>query len=114
MTKPITYQQSTIIDRPAEDVRFQLPDHHETPPPPQWKMALLVLLSIYPLLLIVIPLMGEIFEDVAWLGIPITLDSEFFVRTLVTTVILVTLMSWGALPLLTRLFRRWLARETGR
>ena len=76
-------------------------------PPPKWKFAIVALLAIYPLLLIVIPLMGRIF-DTPYLGVPIAIGPEFFVRTFVTAVILVSLMVWVALPLLTRLFRPWL------
>jgi antibiotic biosynthesis monooxygenase (ABM) superfamily enzyme len=81
-------------------------------PPPKWKMALVILLAIYPLLLVVLPLMGWIFEGILWLGVPITVSPEFFVRTLVTAVILVALMTWVAMPLLTRLFRPWLQSKS--
>ncbi len=76
-------------------------------PPPKWKMALLIILAIYPLLLIVLPLMGTVF-DIPYLGVPIRIGSEFVVRTFVTAVILVTLMTWVAMPFLTKLFRGWL------
>ena len=75
-------------------------------------MALLIILAIYPLLLIVLPLMGTVF-DVPYLGVPITIGSEFVVRTFVTAVILVTLMTWVAMPFLTKLFRGWLYPAPG-
>ena len=81
-------------------------------PPPKWKMALLIILAIYPLLLIVLPLMGTVF-DIPYLSVPITIGSEFVVRTLVTAVILVTLMTWVAMPFLTKLFRGWLYPAPG-
>ena len=70
-------------------------------------MALLIILAIYPLLLIVLPIMGTVF-DIPYLGVPITIGPEFVVRTFVTAVILVTLMTWVAMPFLTKLFRGWL------
>lgn len=81
-------------------------------PPPKWKMALLIILAIYPLLLIVLPLMGTVF-DIPYLGVPITIGSEFVVRTFVTAGILVMLMTWVAMPFLTKLFRGWLYPAPG-
>ena len=65
-------------------------------------------MAIYPLLLIVLPMMGVIFRDIPYLGVPITIGPEFFVRTLVTALILVSLMVWVAIPILSRIFRSWL------
>ena len=89
-----------------------MPGQRAVVPPPKWKMALLIILAIYPLLLIVLPLMGTVF-DVPYLGVPITIGSEFVVRTFVTAVILVTLMTWVAMPFLTKLFRGWLYPAPG-
>ncbi len=75
-------------------------------------MALLILAAICPLLLIVLPLMGAVF-DTAYLGVPIALGPEFLVRTFVTAAILVTLMTWVTMPFLTRLFRVWLRPAPG-
>ena len=77
-------------------------------PPPKWKFATIVLMAICPLLLIVVPVMGLIFRDIPYLGVPIAIGPEFFVRTLVTAMILVSLMVWVAIPFLTRIFRGWL------
>ncbi|MFQ5967383.1 MAG: antibiotic biosynthesis monooxygenase [Acidimicrobiia bacterium] len=87
---------------------FQLPGHQVVVPPPKRKMAVLVLLAIYPLILIVVPLLGALLGSNAYLAVPVSLTLEFFVRTLITAVILVVLMTWFAMPQLTRLFRGWL------
>ena len=68
---------------------------------------MIVLLGLYPLLVIIIPLMGRVF-DTPYLGVPISIGPEFLVRTGVTMLIVVPLMVWGAIPLLTRAFRPWL------
>ena len=81
-------------------------------PPPTWTLALVLVAAIYPLLLIVIPLMGTFFAT-RYLGVPITLGPEFLVRTFATAVILVALMTWVAMPFLTRLFRVWLRPVPG-
>ena len=72
-------------------------------PPPKWKFAVIVLLGLYPLLIITIPLVGRVFYD-----LPFIITTQFMVRTLITVLIAVPLMVWGAIPLLTRLFRSWL------
>ena len=79
-------------------------------PPPKWKFAIIVLIAIYPLLLIVLPLMGRIFDS-PYLGVPIAIGPEFFVRTFVTAVVLVSLMVWVAIPALSKLFGPWLAHR---
>jgi hypothetical protein len=87
---------------------FQLPGHQVVVPPPRYKMALLITLAIYPLLLIVIPGLGFLLGDIPYLAVPVTLSAEFFTRTLMNVAVLVPLMTWLAMPQLTRLFRRWL------
>jgi antibiotic biosynthesis monooxygenase (ABM) superfamily enzyme len=73
-----------------------------TPPagraaPPRYKMVPVTLLAIYPLILLaqatLVPLLS---------GWPVLL------RTLVTSALLVCLMTYVAMPLVTRLFSRWL------
>lgn len=66
--------------------------------PPRWKSATVILLAIYPLsvlvALVVAPYLG---------GLPVPL------RSLVTSVIIVPLMVWFAVPTVSKLLRRWLA-----
>ncbi len=87
---------------------FQLPGHQVVVPPPKYKMALLITLAIYPLLLIVIPGLGWLLGDFPYLAAPVALSFEFFTRTLTSVVVLVPLMTWLAMPQLTKLLRRWL------
>ncbi len=110
--EPLLVATSTYRTETGLETWFQLPGQRAVVPPPKWKMALLIILAIYPLLLIVLPLMGTVF-DIPYLGVPITIASEFVVRTFVTAVILVTLMTWVAMPFLTKLFRGWLYPAPG-
>jgi uncharacterized protein len=71
-------------------------------PPPKWKFAVVVLLGLYPLLIIVLPLLARVF------GRPIDFGAAFLARTLLTVLIVVPLMVWGAIPLLSRLLHTWL------
>jgi uncharacterized protein len=73
-----------------------------TPPPgrrnpPRWKMVLVTLLAVYPLIMLVqatlVPLLG---------GVPVLL------RTLLTSALFTCLMTYLVMPTLTRLFERWL------
>jgi len=72
-------------------------------PPPKWKFAVIVLLGLYPVLIIIIPVVGRVFYEV-----PFTITTEFLARTAITVLIAVPLMVWGAIPLLSRIFRSWL------
>jgi antibiotic biosynthesis monooxygenase (ABM) superfamily enzyme len=78
-----------------------------TPPsgrrqPPRWKMVLVTLLAVYPLISLVqatlVPLLVE------W---PVPL------RTLMTSCVFVCLMTYAVMPLMTRLFALWLYGATG-
>ena len=70
--------------------------------PPRWKFAVVILLGLYPLLILIIPLVGVVF------GAPFTIGPTFLARTLVTVLIVVPLMVWVAVPLLMRLLGSWL------
>jgi hypothetical protein len=109
---PLLVAASTYRTETGLETWFQLPGQRTVVPPPKWKMALLIIFAIYPLLLIVLPLMGTVFET-PYLGVPITIGSEFVVRTFGSAAILVTLMTWVAMPLLTKLFRGWLYPAPG-
>lgn len=72
-------------------------------PPPRWKVAVVTWLGIFPtvllLFLTVVPLMAD------WPLVP---------RTMVVTLLVVLIMTWGVAPRLTRWLRPWLhPRPTG-
>src|SRR5262245_59483199 len=71
--------------------------------PPRWKMVVVTLLAIYPLISLVQLLLVPLLED---------LPSP--VRTLVTSVLLVCLMTYLVMPLMTHLFSGWLSGNTAR
>ena len=66
-------------------------------PPPRYKMVAVTMLGLYPLVMLVQLTLGP--QLASW---PLPL------RTLVSAVLLVVLMTYLAMPLLTRLFARWL------
>lgn len=89
--------RETGVERvPGLDAWFSLPGR-TMPAPPRWKMALVTLLAIVPLVvlmnLVVLPLVS---------GWPL------LARTLVFSGTLTGLMTWVVMPRMTRLFRRFL------
>jgi antibiotic biosynthesis monooxygenase (ABM) superfamily enzyme len=76
--------------------------------PPKYKLAVLVGLAIYPLLVTVVPILGWLLGDYPFLATPVAITPELFTRSLLNVAILVPLMTWVALPNLTRLLRPWL------
>jgi antibiotic biosynthesis monooxygenase (ABM) superfamily enzyme len=67
-------------------------------PPPRWKMWLVSMVAVYPLVLgfqaLVVPRMA---------GLPLPLKALMF------PLVLLTLMTFAVMPVVTRLLRRWLA-----
>lgn len=73
-----------------------------TPPvgasqPPRWKSVIVTLLAIYPLISLVQVLI-----------VPLTSDWPILLRTLFTSSLLVCVMTYAVMPIMTRIFSRWL------
>lgn len=67
------------------------------PRPPKWKSAVLVLLAIYPMIIFLPGLLEPILKMFPeWLG------------RLFSVMLAVTLMTWIVMPVLNRLFKKWL------
>jgi len=64
-----------------------------------WKQAAVVLLAIIPISLLVTAVRRWLLPDVSW-----------WTAVLIGNVIGVIVLSWVAMPLLTRAFARWLQR----
>ena len=77
---------------------FTLPGHTHVVPPPKYKMAVVASLGAAPFVLVVIPLLVQYLHGVLpSIGI-----------SLVILLVMGFAMTWGTMPLLTRLARRWL------
>jgi hypothetical protein len=87
---------------------FQLSGETALVPPPKWKMAVLVLVAIFPLVVLVTLVLGAIAGGRPYVGVAVTLGADYLARTLLTAVTLVILMTWFAMPWLSHLARRWL------
>ncbi|WP_304454675.1 hypothetical protein [Nocardiopsis sp. YSL2] len=71
--------------------------------PPRYKTALVSWLSVYPIITLLLWLLGPV---VSALPVPVV--------TLVLTVVLVTLQTYVVMPFMTRLFQPWLRSGTSR
>jgi antibiotic biosynthesis monooxygenase (ABM) superfamily enzyme len=71
--------------------------------PPRYKLAVLAWVGIYPLITLVL-----------WAISPLTSGVPLPVVTLVVSVVLVAVQTFLVMPLMTRLFRRWLRVDNRR
>jgi hypothetical protein len=76
---------------------FTLPGSTGRPPPPPYKMAILTWVTIFPLITLVVVVLGPLLD-----GLPLTL------RLAITTAVTVPIMTWLVMPRVTRLLRGWL------
>jgi antibiotic biosynthesis monooxygenase (ABM) superfamily enzyme len=76
---------------------FTLPGEPGLPPPTPYKMAVLTWLSIFPLISLVVLVLGPHIRTVALVP-----------RTAITTAVTVPLMTWIVMPRVTWLLRSWL------
>ncbi|MFE2088608.1 DUF2255 family protein [Streptomyces sp. NPDC059460] len=76
---------------------FAIPDHPTQAPPPRWKMTTTAILGIFPVSLLVATVLQ-----------PALSSFPFLARTAVVAVFFSVVMTYAAMPLLTRALRRWL------
>ncbi len=76
---------------------FTLPSTEGAPPPPRYKMAIITWLAVFPLATVVFMLLN-----------PLLGGSSVVLRTLVFTLVMVSLMTYVVMPRMTRLFSFWL------
>ncbi len=79
---------------------FTLPGH-ALQPLPQWKMALVTFLAV-----------DIVTSFLFWILGPLIQNWPFLVRNSVFNVAVVACLTWVAMPLLTRLFQKWLQPKT--
>jgi antibiotic biosynthesis monooxygenase (ABM) superfamily enzyme len=76
---------------------FTLPGEPGTPPPPPYKMALVTWATIFPLITLVVLVIGPWIKGLALVP-----------RLAITTAVTVPIMTWLVMPRVTRLLRGWL------
>ena len=95
--EPLVLDSPTYRRQTGMETWFTLPGHAVVVPPPKHKMAVLAFLAVYPLVLIVAPLMRLAIGDFV----------PFPVVAIPTALLIVLLMTWVVMPLLMRFTRRW-------
>lgn len=76
---------------------FTLPGEKSVVPPPKHKMSIVIWLSIFPIISLLSILLG-----------PLIKDAPLLVRTASLTLVAVPLMTYVAMPRMTKLFHKWL------
>jgi antibiotic biosynthesis monooxygenase (ABM) superfamily enzyme len=100
--KPLVREENVRVLTGLE-TWFTLPQRPGEPAPPRYKMAVITWLAVFPLITAIF----VAFE-------PLLNQLPMLLRTLVLTVVMVTLMTYVVMPRLTRLFSFWLYPDRDR
>ncbi len=96
-SRPLLHEKEKVHVLTGLETWFTLPFKAGEPAPPRYKMAAVTWLAVFPVVTVIFSLFGQ------WLNmLPIVL------RTLLFTVVMVTLMTYVIMPRMTRLFSFWL------
>ena len=96
--EPLLRDDVTVDSVSDMETWFTLPGHSVVVPPPKYKMAVVASVGAAPFVLILIPLLISTLEGIV----------PPIVVALIILVIMSTAMTWGTMPLLSWLARRWL------
>jgi uncharacterized protein len=96
-SRPLLREEENVRVLTGLETWFTLPAKAGEPSPPRYKMAAVTWLAVFPVVTVIFSLFGQ------WLNMLPTL-----LRTLVFTVVMVTLMTYVIMPRMTRLFSFWL------
>ncbi len=77
---------------------FEIPDARQVDSPPNWKMAIITWLALYPSLIIYDQLEPVYLKEIYHL----------YARMVLNTIIIISALTWVLLPGLSRLLRKWL------
>ena len=99
-SRPLLQEKEKVHVLTGLETWFTLPSKPGEPAPPRYKMAIVTWLAVFPVVAVIFSLFGQ------WLNLLPTL-----LRTLVFTVVMVTLMTYVIMPRATRLFSFWLYPE---
>ena len=96
-SRPLLREEENVRVLTGLETWFTLPSKAGEPAPPRYKMAAVTWLAVFPVVTVIFSLFGQ------WLNLlPVLL------RTLVFTLVMVTLMTYVIMPRMTRLFSFWL------
>src|SRR5215212_6764762 len=96
-SRPLLQEEEKVNVLTGLETWFTLPSKSGESAPPRYKMAIVTWLAVFPVVAVIFTVFGQ------WLALLPTL-----LRTLVFTVVMVTLMTYVIMPRMTRLFSFWL------
>ena len=96
-SRPLLHEEAKVQVLTGLETWFTLPSKPGEPAPPRYKMAIVTWLAVFPVVSVIFAFFGQ------WLNLLPTL-----LRTLVFTLVMVTLMTYVIMPRMTRLFSFWL------
>jgi antibiotic biosynthesis monooxygenase (ABM) superfamily enzyme len=99
-SRPLLQEKEKVHVLSGLETWFTLPSKPGEPAPPRYKMAIVTWLAVFPVVAVIFSLFGQ------WLNLLPTL-----LRTLVFTLVMITLMTYVIMPRMTRLFSFWLYPE---
>ncbi len=96
------YEEVTLGEHEMEilsglETWFTLPGGEAVVPPPKYKMAIVIWISIFPLSILINYVLS-----------PLISEFHLVTRSAIISVILVILMTYAVMPLVSQLFHRWL------
>lgn len=100
-SRPLLREEERVSVLTGLETWFTLPSKEGEPAPPRYKMAVVTWLAVFPVVMVIFTLFGH------WLNLLPTV-----LRTLVFTLVMVTLMTYVIMPRMTRLFSFWLYPES--
>ena len=96
-SRPLLREKEKVRVLTGLETWFTLPQKAGEPAPPRYKMATVTWLAVFPVVMVIFSLFGQ------WLNLLPTV-----LRTLIFTLVMVTLMTYVIMPRMTRLFSFWL------
>ncbi len=95
--QPLITGEAKVQRHTGLEYWFTIPDHPESAPPPRIKMAFVTWLALFPLVLLVPPLLTRLLGPMPGWG-----------QIMIIAAVMVLLMTYLVMPQMTRLFSRWL------
>lgn len=95
--RPLLHEEEKVQVLTGLETWFTLASKPGEPAPPRYKMAVVTWLAVFPLITAIFILFR-----------PVLSQLPFLLRTLVLTLVMVTLMTYVVMPRMTRLFSFWL------
>lgn len=95
--QPLITGETSVQRMTGLEYWFTVPDHPGIAPPPRYKMAVVTWLALFPIVMIVPPLILRFLGAVPWWG-----------QVMIVAAMMVLVMTYVVMPQMTRIFSFWL------